>query len=232
MNMRILLVDDDAAIRKLCTVALMRLGHEVIPCRNGREALGQLHEGFDLALCDIGLPDIHGIDVIRALKSRAPGLPVIVISALDPNEWGKKASEAGADHFMAKPLRLSALRDEVAMAARAQSHLMVCLQDPDEAHREALCDALVKSGSHVRVVDSPADAMDGTTPELLIVDAASTGVESVVRWAGAHGIHCFVLVESPRSYDDRLLRMGASLILQKPVDPAALLLQAGFLGAR
>lgn len=230
--MRILLVDDDAAIRKLCTTALMRLGHEVVPCRNGREALGQLHEGFDLALCDIGLPDINGIDVIRALKTRAPSLPVIVISALEQEEWGKKASEAGADHYMQKPLRLSALRDEVAMAARAQTRLMICLQDPDDDHREALREALTRSGSHVRVIEAPADAMDGTTPELLIVDASSPGVESVVRWAGAHGIHCFVLVQSPRSYDDRLLRMGASLILQKPVDPTALLLQAGFLGAR
>lgn len=230
--MRILLVDDDADIRRLCITALMRLGHEVVPCRNGREALGQLHEGFDLALCDIGLPDINGIDVIRALKSRAPGLPVIVISALDPEEWGRKAAEAGADHFMAKPLRLSALRDEVAMAARSRSRLMVCLQDRDEEHRDALRSALERSGSLVRVVDSPTDAMEGATPELLIVDATSAGVEPVVRWAGAHGIHCFVLVDSPRSYDDRLLRMGASLLLQKPVDPGALLLQAGFLGAR
>ena len=229
--MRILLVDDDPAIRKLCATALMRLGHEVVPCRNGREALGQLHEGFDLALCDIGLPDINGLDVVRAFKVHAPGLPVIVISALDQAEWGKKASEAGADHFMAKPLRLSALRDEVAMAARARANLMVCLQDPDAQHRDALHGALTKGGCHVRVIDEPADAMDGTTPELLIVDASSAGVESVVRWAGAHGIHCFVLVSSPRSYDDRLLRMGASLILQKPVDPTALLLQAGFLGS-
>lgn len=230
--MRILLVDDDPAIRKLCATALMRLGHEVVPCRNGREALGQLHEGFDLALCDIGLPDINGIDVIRAIKVHAPGLPVIVISALDQAEWGKKASEAGADHFLPKPLRLSALRNEVAMAARAQGHLMVCLQDPDDEHRAALHGALVKGGYHVRVVERPEDAMDGTTPELLVVDATSTGVEAVVRWAGAHGIHCFVLVQSPRSYDDRLLRMGASLILQKPVDPEALLLQAGFLSSR
>lgn len=230
--MRILLVDDDPAIRKLCTTALMRLGHEVVPCRNGREALGQLHEGFDLALCDIGLPDINGIDVIRAIKVHAPSLPVIVISALDQAEWGKKASEAGADHFLPKPLRLSALRNEVAMAARAQSHLMVCLQDPDTQHRAVLEAALVKGGCHVRVVETPEDAMDGATPELLIVDVASPGVEAVVRWAGGHGIHCFVLVQSPRSYDDRLLRMGASLIMQKPVDPGALLLQAGFLSAR
>lgn len=230
--MRILLVDDDPAIRKLCVTALMRLGHEVVPCRNGKEALGQLHAGFDLVLCDIGLPDINGIDVIRAIKVHAPGLPVIVISAHEQEEWGKKASEAGADHFMSKPLRLSALRDEVAMAARAQAHLMVCLQDPDGDHRLALQTALVGGGCHVRVVEQPADAMDGATPELLIVDAGSPGVEAVVRWAGAHGIHCFVLVRSPRSYDDRLLRMGASLILQKPVDPAALLLQAGFLSSR
>jgi len=227
--MRILLVDDDPAIRKLCATALVRLGHEVVPCRNGREALGQLHTGFDLALCDIGLPDINGFDVIRAIKEHAPGLPVIVISALDQEEWGKKATEAGADHFMAKPLRLSALRNEVAMAARAQAHLMVCLQDPDADHRLALQAAFSRGGCHVRVVEVPAD---GATPELLIVDANSPGVEAVVRWAGAHGIHCFVLVRSPRSYDDRLLRMGASLILQKPVDPEALLLQAGFLSAR
>jgi DNA-binding response OmpR family regulator len=231
--MRILVVDDDPAILRLCAAALRTEGHEVVPCDAGQRALTRaLVEKFDLALCDINLPDIDGLDVVRAIKMQAPDLPVIVISALDPREWRAKSMDAGADHFLQKPIRLDVLRNEVAMADLARASMTVALCDRDDGHRARLYDELKRNGCSVVVVEEAAQIVElGKRPDLVILDAGDEHCESVVRWAGREGVHCFVLVDPETSgdRDDGLMRAGASLIVQKPVDPQALVLQARFL---
>ena len=163
---------------------------------------------------------------------QAPELPVIVMSALDPAEWESKSSEAGADHFLSKPLRLDVLRHEVAMAGAARSTLRVAIQDDDENHRARLVTAFRQQGCHVTVVAVPLQLLTVDGAQLIIVDAGAAGAEAVVRSAGARGVPCFALFDASRAYDDSLLRQGAALLIQKPVEPSALLIQARFLASR
>jgi DNA-binding response OmpR family regulator len=236
--LKILVVDDDPAILKLCATALRGQGHNVITCEGGQRALtAALIERFDLALCDINLPDVHGLEIVRAIKMQQPELPVIVISALDPREWKSKSAEAGADFFMQKPLRLDVLRHEVEMAGAAKSELFVVVHDRDESHRQRLVDELRRGGCAVRVIERASIALElEHRPELLIVDAGDPDVHRVVRFAGNNGIACFVLVDAgsigKAVEDDSLMRAGASLIVQKPVETEALLIQARFLATR
>lgn len=233
--MKILIVDDDPAILKLCATALSAQGHECTTCNAGNSALAAALTGtFDLALCDLNLPDVHGLEIVRAIKMQAPDLPVIVISALDPREWSAKSTDAGADHFLQKPLRLDVLRHEVAMAAAARmGGLSVCLHDDDVAHRGAIERAFTVAGCRVVVVESPMQIVgEDPPPDLVILDASAPGAEAVVRWAGVQGVHCFALLEKGKDLDDKLMRMGAGLIVAKPVDPEALLIQARFLASR
>lgn len=230
--MRILVVDDDPDILRMCAKALTQQGHTVTECDSGNEALAAALTGnFDLALCDLSLPDIHGLEIIRAIKMQAPDLPVIVMSALDPREWRAKSSDAGADHFLAKPLRLDVLRHEVHMAGLGRTSLRVCVCDDDDGHRMRLVDAFARGGCTVRVVDAPMLMFgEDPQPDLVVVDAHLPGAESVVRWAKASDVHCFALLsKDARIDDDKLMRMGASLVVPKPVDPEALLIQARFL---
>ena len=231
--MKILVVDDDHAILKLCATALRKDGHQVVTCAGGQQALtAALMDRFDLALCDINLPDVHGLEIVRAVKMQAPDLPVIVMSALDPIEWTAKSKEAGADHFLSKPLRLEVLRTEVRMATMSRDVVRVALHDTDAMHRMQLHASLVRGGCQVTTVDRPGAILAMPPPDLVIVDAGDAEAEHVVRWAGKHGVHCFVLVEKGHDHDDSLMRVGASLIMQKPVEPEALAIQARFLASR
>lgn len=232
--MKILVVDDDPDILRLCASVLEAQGHQVTACGSGNAALAAALTGtFDLALCDLNLPDVHGLEIVRAIKMQAADLPVIVISALDPREWKAKSADAGADHFLSKPFRVDVLRHEVAMAQMGRVTLRVCVHDGDDGHRARLVDVLARGGCTVRVVESPMQMIgEIPLPELVVVDAAAAGAEAVVRWAGASGVHCFVLVDKGKDIDDKLMRLGASLIVQKPVDPDALLIQARFLAKR
>lgn len=230
--MKILVVDDDPAILRMVATALMAQGHQVKTCDSGNEALAAALTGsFDLALCDLSLPDVHGLEIIRAIKMQAPDLPVIVISALEAKEWKAKSASAGADHFLQKPLRLDVLRHEVHMAQLGRTTLRVCICDEDDGHRMRLVDAFARGGCTVRVVDAPMMMVgEDPQPDLVVLDAHLPGAEAVVKWAKASDVHCFALLHrDARIDDDKLMRMGASLIAPKPADPEQLLIQARFL---
>jgi DNA-binding response OmpR family regulator len=232
-DVKILIVDDDPAILKLCATVLRADGHDVVTCGSGAPALQATLRGeFDLALCDLNLPDIHGLEVVRAIKMMAPQLPVIAMSALDAALWAEAAQEAGASHFLAKPLRLDVLRGEVDMVERARALLYVVIADTDAMHAARLAHAFMGSGCHVtpaHTAQAIAAALERTQrPNLVIVAAALPGATDVVRTCALSGIACFVIVE-PGHADDPLLRAGASLIVKRPVDADALLAQARFL---
>jgi DNA-binding response OmpR family regulator len=78
---RILIIDDQADVRKTITLGLHRKGFEVVEAESAAVGLKVFAESeFDLAIVDIFLRDMNGADVIRMLRSRAPNLPVVAIS--------------------------------------------------------------------------------------------------------------------------------------------------------
>jgi DNA-binding response OmpR family regulator len=232
---KVLVVDDEPAILKLISMTLRAEGHDVVACGTSAAALqATLREEFDLALCDLNLPDVHGLELVRALKMSAPQLPVIIVSALDPTPWAEAAREAGASHFLTKPLRLDTLRHEVAMVDRARALLYVVIADGDAMHATRLSHAFMGSGCHVTLAHSAAQIIGSLepprAPHLVIVDSALEAAAEVVKGCSARGITCFVLADrSSRVADDPWLRAGASLVVPRPVDTDALLAQARFL---
>ena len=105
---KVLIVDDDRAVRRMLTRLLEQAGHTVQAARDGREGLGLLSEDqdYDLVLLDLHLPRVSGTDVLRLLKQRFPTLPVIVLSAY-VNIGSAKSRDLtqkhGAIHVFSKP---------------------------------------------------------------------------------------------------------------------------------
>ncbi len=106
----ILVVDDEPAIRFVYQEFLSGLGHRVSGAENGQRALELARaECPMLALVDLNLPDMSGLDVIRRLRQLHPDLPVAVISAT-PREGFVVALEAiGISGFFEKPIDLNDL---------------------------------------------------------------------------------------------------------------------------
>ena len=103
----VLLVDDDARIRKTVGTGLTLEGFEVVPASGGRAALEAV-ERIDPAvmLLDMTMPDLDGLEVLRRLRAAGHDLPVCVLSARD--EIGDRVDglEAGADDYVVKPFAL------------------------------------------------------------------------------------------------------------------------------
>ncbi len=104
---RILIVDDERAIRTTLSAILSDEGHETTLCESGEEALASLsREEFDLVLLDVWLPGIDGLTVLEKLRATAGAPPVVVISGHGTVDTAVKATKLGAYDFLEKPLSL------------------------------------------------------------------------------------------------------------------------------
>ncbi|MGE0733249.1 MAG: response regulator [Alphaproteobacteria bacterium] len=114
---RILLVEDDPTVRLSVSAVLGRAGHEVVECIDGSRAIAALEaESFDLVITDIIMPDVEGLEVIRAVRTRHPECPIIAMSGggnIDKAEILTWAEKLGARAILAKPFTGDMLRRTV-----------------------------------------------------------------------------------------------------------------------
>ena len=127
---RIIVIDDDRPTLAVARAILERMGHSVAAADGGAEGVAiYLQQGADLVLTDIFMPDQDGLETLRRLKSVAPGVPVVCMSA-GPSRLAdgtpvrdtmlRFAREAGADGALTKPLDAGEMARVVAAAlARA-----------------------------------------------------------------------------------------------------------------
>ncbi len=110
---RILIIDDDPQIQELFSRVLSDRGHEVETAMNGREGLRiQRSEPADLIICDLVMPEMDGLEVIRELRhdeSRAPLIAVTGGSYVASEENLRVAGHLGATRIVSKPVSLGAL---------------------------------------------------------------------------------------------------------------------------
>ena len=86
-DIRILLVDDETAIRRALRPPLLELGFQVAEAARGEDALQLLHAGtFDAVLLDVNMPGIGGIETLRRMRAFAPRLPILMITVRDAEE--------------------------------------------------------------------------------------------------------------------------------------------------
>lgn len=109
--MRILLVEDDVALGEGIRIALKPEGYTVDWLQDGVSALHALtHESFDLAVLDLGLPRMEGLEVLKALRSAHNPIPVLVLTARDSTSDRIAGLDAGADDYLVKPFDVDELQ--------------------------------------------------------------------------------------------------------------------------
>jgi len=106
---RILLVEDDAGLRRTLEYDLARRGHSVVPVGSADEALQRIEDRFDLTITDVKLGNASGFDVLAETRARAPARGVIVITAYGTIQDAVRAMKLGADDYITKPFDLDTL---------------------------------------------------------------------------------------------------------------------------
>lgn len=124
MSARILVVEDEAALRLTLTEALSSEGYAVEAAGDGAAAMKALERPHALVLLDLRLPDVQGLDLLERILERSPDMPVVVITAYSTIETAVAAMRAGAADFLPKPFSPHELRETVmrALYGRAKAH--------------------------------------------------------------------------------------------------------------
>lgn len=143
--MRILLVEDDEALGEGIRVALKPEGYTVDWARDGASALHALtHEDFALAVLDLGLPRMDGLEVLKRLRAGDNAIPVLVLTARDATADRIAGLDAGADDYLIKPFDVNELKARIrALLRRSFSRAQPVLE-----YREVSLDPVAQQVSY------------------------------------------------------------------------------------
>jgi len=127
---RVLVVDDEPAIRRALHPPLTAMGFDVIEVSRGEKALQVLRtENFDCVLLDVNMPGIGGLETLRRIRVFAPRLPILMLTVRDGEEEKVRALEMGADDYVTKPF---SVRELVARMRAAMRRVHAPVRTEDE----------------------------------------------------------------------------------------------------
>jgi len=113
----VLIVDDETEMRAALTEALKREGHSIVTADNGQTALEKFdEETFDLVLSDVKMPKMNGEELLREIKSRSPGTPVIMMTAYGTIDSAVQSMKDGAFDYLLKPFSAEILASSITRA--------------------------------------------------------------------------------------------------------------------
>lgn len=111
---RILVIDDDESMRKILAMTLESKGYSVDTAKDGKEAIRKSNSNFyNLALVDLRLPDMDGIELLTAMKEHTPEMMKIIVTGYPSLESAIEAVNKGADGYVVKPVKTEELLSTV-----------------------------------------------------------------------------------------------------------------------
>ena len=183
MTCRILVVDDEKAIRWSLGEALKNQGYDVVEAENGKEGIDIFRqEPADLVILDLRLPDTDGIEVLKQLREEDDNLPVIMMTAYGEVETAVEAIKAGAYDFLLKPFQLEKMKISVKHALENRK-LKEELNGIKKKEKEAynFNNFLGKSKVMRSVFETVTKIGESRASTILIQGESGTGKELVAR---------------------------------------------------
>jgi DNA-binding NtrC family response regulator len=176
----ILVADDARSTRKALETILQRDGHTVFTAASGEDALRQVeHNEFDLLLCDVKMPKMDGLTVLRHVQSNETGLAVVMISGHSDVSTAVEAMKAGAFDYLIKPLDresvLKTVQKALTMRELLVENLLLRRQVRDQFAREQI----IGSSPAWRHVCNMVEQVATSRATILLMGESGTGKELV-----------------------------------------------------
>lgn len=178
----ILIVDDEQSYRQLLSLVFESDGHSLRTARNGREALELLKtEPADVVISDVRMPDMDGIDLLRAVRETLPDIGVVLMTAFASVDTARDAFKLGADDFIQKPFDVEELKLIVRKTLEKQA-----LIDENRAFRRAQRERgsiknIIGSSPKMAAVFQMIETVAEVQSTVLITGESGTGKELVAR---------------------------------------------------
>lgn len=182
---KILVVDDERGMRELLTIMLQKEGFDVSSAGGGQEALEFISQrSYDIVITDIKMPNVTGIDVLKAVKETSPETIVIMITAYASTETAMDAMKLGAYDYINKPFKIEEIKLIVRNAferRRLREENLLLKRKIQEWTLSGVIGGIVgKSPSIMRIVELIVKIADSPS-NILITGESGTGKELVAR---------------------------------------------------
>ena len=179
---KVLIVDDDAVSCRLLSEVLTQDGVTVVWDTDARQALARVaEEPIDLAVLDMRMPEMNGIELLRQLRFKLPELPVIVMTGFGSVDTAVEAISAGAVDYVSKPMNVDEIRATVRRALGRHAEMQAALPLGDEA----VAGMVGRTPAMVDVYKTIARVAPGPST-VLILGESGTGKELVARAIHQH----------------------------------------------
>ena len=179
---RILVVDDELSMREMLQIVLRRDGYDVVLAGNGGEAIRQLQKApFDLLLSDIRMPDLSGVEVLRAAKENNRDLVAFMMTAFASTDTAVEAMRLGAVDYFVKPFNMDELRLKVRqhLETRRLKQENLLLKRALKSRHE-FSNILGRSEAMATVFET-IERVAATNSTVLVTGESGTGKELVAR---------------------------------------------------
>jgi two-component system nitrogen regulation response regulator GlnG len=185
---RVLIADDEESIRMVLGTALTQAGYHIETVANGSDALAALGTGnFDVAILDIRMPGVSGLDVLQRIRATDNAVIVIVITAQDTMANAIDAMRRGAFNYLAKPFDLDEVRALVARAVEMHDlSRTVARMRTDASGRYEPGDTLVGTSAAMREIFKTIGRIAKSDATVLIEGESGTGKELIARAIHTH----------------------------------------------
>lgn len=115
---RVLVIDDEADVRKSVTMALTKSGYEVIEAEDGQKAIAMMNSGdnplvVDVIICDIRMPKVNGIEAVAYFRAQYPSRPVLVLTGFPDIQLATSLMKQGVVDYLVKPIEREKLATAV-----------------------------------------------------------------------------------------------------------------------
>ncbi len=179
---RILVVDDEASQREMLAGYLVKLGYKVVTASSGLEGMSLLKDTFfELAIIDLKMPHMDGIQFLRELKRTSPDTQAIVMTAYGTVETAVEAMREGAYNYVGKPIDLEELKLNIKKALETQSILAenrFLKEQLDQRYKDL---RIVGKSRRIKELLSTVSRVAKTDSTVLIRGESGTGKELVAR---------------------------------------------------
>ena len=178
----ILIVDDEQSYRQLLSLVFESDGHTVRTAMNGRQALESLQtEPADVIISDVKMPDVDGIEMLRAVRETLPDLGVVLMTAFASVETAREAFKLGADDFIQKPFDVEELKLIVKKTLEKQA-----LIDENRAFKRAQRERgsvknIIGNSAKMLAIFQMIETVAEVQSTVLITGESGTGKELVAR---------------------------------------------------
>jgi len=178
--MKILVADDEESMRFVLRELIERLGYDVVEACDGQQALDELNQQrFGLAILDINMPKVGGLDVLREARKIDPDLISLVVTAYGTHDLAMDAIRSGAYDYFTKPFEVEELRTTIQRALEKKQLLNQISELEEQVARREAFREIIGSCEAMKIVFNMMERVIDNDVPVLIMGESGTGKELV-----------------------------------------------------